>query len=273
MATAADYRFRRFTVRHLLGDMRFSRGSLGPGNQIPDVDLYPLDSDETITTRDLLAGRPTLLVTGSITCPMTSSSTPVLKRLYEEFGDRVNFVMLNVREAHPGESMPQPETIEEKKARASILGEHFGIPWMVVADDIEGTLHRALDSKPNSAVLVDADGVILFRAHWASDIGALRRALGAVVTGKSPTKKKSGAMMLPVARAMGHVRPALDIAGAGAERDLLLAASPMALAGRLASMFRPLSLDQRGLVTSLIMVAFITFELAFLAFTVRAVVS
>ena len=34
---------------------------------------------------------------------MTASAGPVLKRLYQEFGDRVAFGTLYVREAHPGE--------------------------------------------------------------------------------------------------------------------------------------------------------------------------
>lgn len=54
-------------------------------------------------------------------------------------------------------------------------------------------------------------------------------------------------MLVPVARAMGHVQEAMSVAGPQAQRDLLLAGTPMAVAGRLATLFQPLSPDARGI--------------------------
>ena len=45
---------------------------------------------------------------------MTASAGSALKQLHEEFGDRVAFVTLYVREAHPGERYPQSQTLEQK---------------------------------------------------------------------------------------------------------------------------------------------------------------
>jgi hypothetical protein len=42
-------------------------------------------------------------------------------RLSAEFGDRVAFLTLYVREAQPGERYPQPQTFEEKLAHARAL--------------------------------------------------------------------------------------------------------------------------------------------------------
>ncbi len=50
-------------------------------------------------------------------------------------------------------------------------------------------------------------------------------------------------MLVPIARAMGHVQEAMSVAGPQAQRDLLLAGTPMAVAGRLTTLFRPLSPD------------------------------
>jgi hypothetical protein len=41
---------------------------------------------------------------------MTASAVPALKKLWAEFGSRVAFITLYVREAHPGENYPQPQT-------------------------------------------------------------------------------------------------------------------------------------------------------------------
>ena len=251
-ATLADrqYRYDRFTTRLLLRDMRFRKGAAGPGDLVPTFKLVTTDGGE-LTDQDVFGNRPVLLLFGSITCPMTASAMPFLTQLHSEFGDRVDFIMLNVREAHPGEHFRQPLTAVEKLEHARALKQLYGISWTVATDDIEGSLHRALDPKPNSAFLVDTAGVIVFRSLWASDQKAVREALESVAAGRTPDKTQSQALFLPVARAMGQVQEVMDRAGPQAVRDLWRAGLPMALAGRVATIFSPFSRDQRGVAAVL----------------------
>lgn len=123
------------------------------------------------------------MVFGSRTCPVTESAAPVLKRLHARFGDSVRFVLVNTREAHPGQTIGQPATAAEKHRHAHHLRHHHAIPFEVAVDDIDGTVHRAFTPKPNSAYLADPGGTILFRAHWANDEAALRRALERTTSG------------------------------------------------------------------------------------------
>ncbi len=251
-ATLADrqYRYDRFTTRLLLRDMRFRKGAAGPGDLVPTFKLVTTDGEE-LTDQDVFGNKPVLLLFGSITCPMTASAMPFLTQLHSEYGDRVDFIMLNVREAHPGEFFRQPVTVAEKLDHARALKQLYGISWTVATDDIEGSLHRALDPKPNSAFLVDAAGVIVFRSLWASDQNAVREALESVAAGRTPDKTQSQALFLPVARAMGQVQEVMDRAGPQAVRDLWRAGLPMALAGRVATIFSPFSRDQRGVAAVL----------------------
>jgi hypothetical protein len=165
--------------------------------------------------------------------------------------------MLNVREAHPGEHFRQPLTAAEKLDHARALKLLYGISWTVATDNIEGSLHRALDPKPNSAFLVDTDGIIIFRSLWASDQKVVRQALESAVAGRTPDKPQSQALFIPVARAMGHVQEVMDRAGPQAVKDLWRGGLPMALAGRVATIFSPLSRDQRGFAAVLTL-AFVT---------------
>ena len=121
----------------------------------------------------------------------------------------------------------------------------------MAADNINGDLHRALDPKPNAAFLMNSEGIILFRSLWAADRNALRQALDAATAGKSPERKQSEALIGPVIRAMGQVHEVMKRGGPQAVRDLWLAGFPMALAGRVATLFSPLSPDQRGIVAVL----------------------
>ncbi len=241
-----QYRYERFTTSLLFRDLRFRKGAAGPGDSLPAFELVTTNGDDLVN-QDLSENKPLLLIFGSMTCPMTASAMPFLLKLHTEFGNRVDFIMLNVREAHPGEHFRQPGTMEEKLKHAQALKQFYEIPWTVTADKIEGNLHRALDPKPNSAFLVNSDGIIVFRSLWASDKKALRQALESVVAGRKPDQAESQALIGPVSRAMGQVQEVMERAGPQAVKDLWWAGLPMALAGRVATIYSPLSSDQRGL--------------------------
>ena len=245
-----QYRYQRFTTRLLLRDLRFRKGAPGSGDSFPSFELVTTSGDR-LANRDVFGDKPVLFIFGSMTCPMTASAAPSVQALYDEFGDRVDFILLYVREAHPGEHFTQAETMEEKLEHARALKKFYDIQWTVAADNIDGDLNRALDPKPNSAFLMNNEGIILFRSLWAADRDALRQALDAAAAGRVPERKQSEALIGPVTRAMGQVHEVMERSGPQAIRDLWRAGFPMALAGRIATFFSPLSPDQRGIAAVL----------------------
>jgi len=102
-----DYRYDTFRAALLLNDARFSPDSLKPGQGLPDRTLVRADGAE-ISLRQLAGGQPVVLVTGSLTCPLTISSLPLLGEMNRLYGDRVIFAFVYTREAHPGENVRQP---------------------------------------------------------------------------------------------------------------------------------------------------------------------
>ena len=250
--TINEYRYKRFTTSLLVRDLRFRKDAAAPGDVFPDFELITTECARLVN-EDVFGDKPVILVFGSMTCPMTASAAPSVQKLYDDFGDRVNFIMMYVREAHPGELFTQAETIEEKLENARALREFYNIQWTVAADKIDGDLHRALDPKPNSAFVMDKDGIILFRSLWAADYGALRQALDAAANGRTPETTQSVKIIGPVIRAMGHVQEILTRSGPQAARDLWQAGFPMALAGRIAIFFSPFSPDQRGIAAALVL--------------------
>ncbi len=245
-------RYRHFTTSLLFRDLRFRKEALRPGDSLPSFQLTTTDGD-SLANRDVFGDKPVLLIFGSMTCPMTASAAPAVQALYEEFGGRIDFIMLYVREAHPGEHFGQAETFEEKLENARLLKQFYDIPWTVAADYIGGDLHRALDPKPNTAFLMDSDGIILFRSLWAADRDALHQALSAASEGRAPEVRQSQKLIGPVARAMGQVQDVMERAGPQAVRELWWAGLPMALAGRIASYIPWFTPDQRGIAAVLIM--------------------
>ena len=245
-----NYRYKHFTTRLLFRDLRFGKEAAGPGDPLPVFELVTTQGDR-LENRDVLGDKPVLFVFGSMTCPNTASAAPLVQGLYDEFGDRVEFIMVYVREAHPGEYFSQAETMQEKLDHARALKDFYDIPWTVAADKLDGDLHRVLDPKPNSAILVNDEGKIVFRSLWAADRDAISEALKAVTAGRLPGRKQSVALVGPVARAMGQVQAVMDRGGPQAVKDLWKAGFPIALAGRVATLFSPLSPDQRGIAAVL----------------------
>lgn len=196
---------------------------------------------------------------------MTVSSIPVLKRLHAEFGEQVKFVTLVVREAHPAEHYPQPHTIADKLAHAKVLKDRYGVPWLVVADDIDGTLHRALDPKPNAAYLINRSGTIVFRSLWAGDEQALRTALTAVTTGNNPALSQSSTMIRPLSRGLGYFRDVLKDAGPQALRDMWFAAPPMVFIAQIAGLLRWLAPERRAPATFIALTGIVVTSLVFIS--------
>ena len=244
----SDYRFDRLRPGLILNDMRFSRYSLKAGEKLPDFELMTPDG-KPIRSTDFTgeaARNGFLIITGSLTCPMTIGALDDLRKLHAEFGDSVPFVMLYVREGHPGENYPQPKAYEDKVEHARLMRESYDLPWPVAVDSIDGDLHRSLDAQPNSAHLIDRNGNVVFRALFAGDVQSLRVAIERLASGRQITKGQTSAFLGPVIPAIGHIPEVIDNAGAAAWRDLWIAAPPMAVMARQSRVFVALPKNRRG---------------------------
>ena len=221
------YRFEHLALPTVLRDMYFNRDDPGQGDHVPDFDLPTLDGGR-FRSSDLGETGPALLIFGSYTCPVTDSAAPGLNELHARFGGQVRFVMVNVREAHPGKNVPQSQSMDQKLAHAEQLRDLHGFQFEVAVDDIDGTLHRGLSPKPNSAYVLGKDGMILFRAQWANETKAIGAALDAIAAGESPNPFESGGVVRPLLRQLGYMWPVFDRAGGGAWSDMWRVAPPMA---------------------------------------------
>jgi hypothetical protein len=86
----------------------------------------------------------------------------------------------------------------------------------------------------------------VFRAHWANETGAIRRALAAVTAGRAPTPSTVGRTPSAVIRAVGYMSPVLRAAGRGARTDMWKVAPPMGLMMTISDLLFFLPSDKRG---------------------------
>jgi len=242
-----SYRFDHPRLSDILNDMYIRGNELGPGDPIGPFDLHTTDGT-VLNSADLARrGQAVLLVFGSRTCPVTEDAAGGLRQLHALYGDQVRFVMIQVREAHPGGIIGQPKTFGQKLRHAVDLKAHHQLPFEVAVDDIDGTFHRRLGARPNSAYLIDPTGVIVFRAQWANQTEAIGEAMHAVTARHAPARQAVTRTPQTIMRMLGHVGPVLDAAGAGARFDTWKVAPPMAMMMTVADLFVFLPRSKRGL--------------------------
>jgi AhpC/TSA family len=175
-----DYNFRHFRMRHMIAELvrTCRKTGIQPGEQAPDFSL-PTTNGTELRLRDL-QGRPALLHFVSYTCPVTRGATMPMKELHDQYGDRVSFVDIVVRQAHPGEHHDAYASFAQKMADARDYQREEAIPWAIAVDDLAGTVQRAYGSLAASIYLLDSRGRVAYYALWGQSprlTGAIDRLL------------------------------------------------------------------------------------------------
>ncbi len=124
-----------------------------------------------------------------------------------------------VREAHPGERFPQPDSLAQKLGHARVYQELNAFPWPVAVDSAGGDFHRALGPRPNATYLMDIGGNVAFRALASNDARVLHEGLQALVAGEPLPIGERKPLVIPMLKAMGVMRDVLALGGQVARQD------------------------------------------------------
>ena len=134
------------------------------GDSMHDFPMTRLDG-ETVNLTDY-KGKWVVIETGSLTCPMFVKNVNPIKKLQANYSD-VIFLVVYVREAHPGSRTNSHKSLDDKIALAKQTVADYGDDRETLVDDLAGTMHRALGSFPNMAYVIDPDGRVVYRCDWA----------------------------------------------------------------------------------------------------------
>lgn len=149
---------------------------IGPaaGEKFKDFGFVDLETRKQIRLSDFL-GKWVVLETGSTTCSMYTKDIAEMKKVREEFPD-AEFMLIYVREAHPGERLGPHKSMQEKFHAAQTLAPRYGEHRRILVDSLEGDFHRAYGSMPNVIYIIRPDGTVHYRCNWATP-QAIREAL------------------------------------------------------------------------------------------------
>ncbi|MDQ6708391.1 MAG: peroxiredoxin family protein [Acidobacteriota bacterium] len=190
------YNYETFRTVHLIEDAEraLERTGVAIGSIAPDCELPRADGG-WVRLREL-RGQPVLLRFGSLTSPATIGSLEPLRELYSEWGDRVHFIDVVVRQAHPGKKVPPYRSLEEKVLDAHRYKRNYHLPWTVCVDDVPGTVHQMYGGMSDPAYLIDADGRVVFYNMWAH-VPTLDTAIGKLFAGSGRAGGGQGVDRVP----------------------------------------------------------------------------
>lgn len=188
-----EYNYDRFRSIYFIADLqRASRGDgILPGQEAPDFELVSTESD--CVRLSAFRGRPVVLRFVNITCPLTAGSNPPLKEVHAMYGDQVQFLDVFVRQAHPGECRGAYRSFAQKAQSAQEYKREEGIPWPVLVDDHEGTVHLSYGGMSNPCYLIDAEGRVAFYGMWTNAV-VLRRSIEQLLSEGAAGEPMEGAM-------------------------------------------------------------------------------
>ncbi|MEM9192646.1 MAG: DUF5336 domain-containing protein [Myxococcota bacterium] len=160
-APRSAYNYRNFEYRHYLDP---TPPTHEVGTELPDVTLYNLSGAPTPLS-ELTRERPLLIEVGSWSSTAFLTHQEEMDSLSQDT-DKVRFIIVYGREAHPGNALLPFMSLEEKLARARDMSAALGTPREVFVDDLEGSFQRLIGTHPNPVALVGVDRVLAARADW-----------------------------------------------------------------------------------------------------------
>jgi hypothetical protein len=136
---------------------------LKKGDKFIDFELRTIDG-KLAKISDYL-DKPLVFEMGSITCPMYAGHVTPMQEISKKFPE-YNFVVLYVREAHPGEKMECHTSIDQKIGNAIEASTFYKDNRTILVDDIDGKAHKVYGTLPNSIYVIEPNGTIVFVKAW-----------------------------------------------------------------------------------------------------------
>lgn len=128
-----------------------------------------------------------VLEMGSITCPLFQGRRDSMLKISQDF-DNVSFVVLYIREAHPGSFIKSHTNYNDKKICATKLKNVDNEKREIFIDNFDGDAHKSYGSMPDSVFIIDKNKNIVFRLDWNNPI-LVRNAINSLLNNKTVSTK------------------------------------------------------------------------------------
>ena len=164
MAPAKDetYNYPRFKMSNY--ELGYFPGPKAGENANYDYNFTDLDGNE-VKLSDY-KGKWLVIESGSLTCPMYVKNVKPFEKVREKHPD-VEWLVVYVREAHPGEKAGQAKSMEEKIAYAKRNRDDYKEDRKIAVDSVDGKWHHDWGLLHNTVYVINPEGKVIYRADWS----------------------------------------------------------------------------------------------------------
>lgn len=164
----------------------FSQSGYNVGEHVPDFKLFDTDGNEFHLATKLMAGKPVLLISSSITCPVFRNKIPKINQVASLFENQIEIAIIYTVEAHPEIDISpyfgtvntgqqnyssntlfrQPTTYGERLALIDTLNNRYQINVPTFSDGPCQEWHLNYGPAPNNAYLITTAGLVAIKHAW-----------------------------------------------------------------------------------------------------------
>lgn len=143
------------------------------GDAAPDFSLKRSDGGDDVSLSQFKDKKPVVLVFGSMTCSPFRQQVIDTFELHKQYGDKAEFLMIYIREAHPESTIlveengvselkkfTQTDTLAARQGNAKSCGTLLKVPFPLLLDGEDNATLAAYGAWPNRLVVVGQDGKI-----------------------------------------------------------------------------------------------------------------
>lgn len=143
------------------------------GEMAPDFSLVDAASGRVVTLSQLRSDKPVVLFFLSYSCHVSHEVIPLLAGLKARFGERVNFALIYIQEAHPaggfepvrgceGFVIPAPRDFASRAMAALRFGRETKLGAPVLVDSMDDATAVRWAAWPVRLFVIDRDGTTIY---------------------------------------------------------------------------------------------------------------
>lgn len=163
----------------------FDTAGYDVGQTVNDFTLFDINGTPFNLATSLSSGKPVLMVTGSITCPVFRNRISTINSVYNTYLANVTTIIVYAIEAHPTDTSPyfgninipvqnttegilypQPTTYGERKMLVDSTLQYATIDAPIYIDDPCNEWWNYYGPAPQNAYLIDTNGVVMVKHGW-----------------------------------------------------------------------------------------------------------
>jgi hypothetical protein len=163
----------------------FSQSGFQKNDFVPDFKLYDLNGDSLVLSQKLQSGRPVLLISSSLSCPVFRNKVPIINQVASVYAGLIDVYVIYTIEAHPidtsvyfgyinitspnqaqGILFSSPQNYGERKEMVDTMYSFVNLNVPVFIDGPFNEWWNNFGPAPNNSYLIDTNGKVLSKHAW-----------------------------------------------------------------------------------------------------------